>query len=431
MTVPATAHRTRDWTPLADTDPVPGDPAAIRAEAAHMRRLAQGLRDQARELRAIAHTEGLRGKYATALRDNAADLESHLRQTAERYEHVRSHLTGWATELEDLQAESLAVLRRAHACAHDADAHDAHPLRAALARLTTARDDRAALYAGRIRRACDDVIKDSVWQAVAEDVRVGLDQDWLGRFFELAGWVTTVVGVTALFLTPPGWLLDLALATTFALTAKDLLALGVGDGSWYDIGMDAVGLSTMGTGEAAAGALGRIRSATKTAAAVAAHERAASDVLRDARPELDRAYRVTARRASTNAEKSAARRARAALLATADRAGSAARLSEHAHPLPPTTPRQALPFGGDHDTASLAADINRMRTQYADNEAVLHASRRAPGWEATAKASFWVGTGIDGIDKGLGRSNLLGFKPSSDDYEHFKGRFTSTVGTGW
>ncbi len=288
-------HRPRDWSPLADYDPVPGDPATIRDEVARMRRLALALRDQARELRTIAAGEDLKGKYATTLRDGASDLELRLRQTAERYEHVHGHLTGWATELEDFQATSLTLLRRAHDTGpHRPPDDPLQPLRQALTRLTEERDERASHYAGRIRRACDDVIKDSAWEEFGDGVDAVLNDKWVERFFEAASWVVAIVGIATLFFTPAGWLVDLALDLTLMIAAKDVLALSVGEGSWFDIGMDALGFLTMATGAVAITMLERVQDATKIEAEAAAVERAVTGVLGESRPAMERTYRLPA-----------------------------------------------------------------------------------------------------------------------------------------
>lgn len=421
-------RRPYDWSPLAERDPVPGDPDAIRAEIAHLRRLARGLRDQAGELRTIASGGGLKGRYATALRGAAADLELRLRQTAERCEHVHAHLVGWATELDDFQSASLALLRRAD---HHHDDEDAATLHRSLSRLVQDRDDRADLYAGRIRRACDDVIKDSEWEELESGVTAVLDNKWASLFFESASWITTGVGLAALFLSPPGWVMDLALATTFALTAKDALAFAVGDGSWFDLGMDTVGLLSMGAGHVSAAALADIRTATKTVAEFAAEERATADALRDSRPALDRTYKITNRRGVGGPAKSAARRSRSAINNSAKAFGKAARQAERDRPMAAVNQLESLSFGGDGEVAKIHKDIGRMRSDYADHAAVRHASRRAPLWQGVAKLSFWTGTAVDGVDKGLSKSAIFPFKDSSKRYENLKGRFVSTVGTGW
>jgi hypothetical protein len=440
--------RPHDWWPLADRDPVPGDPDAIRQEAASMRRFAQALRDQAGDLRAIAAGEGLKGKYADALRDNASELEFHLRQTAERYEHVYGHLTSWAGELEDFQATSFGLLRQAWdlppagqapvpapvpapaPAAGDQD-DPLEALRQRLAGLTNHRDDRAVVYAGRIKRSCDDVIKDSPWESFENEADAVLDSDWFGRVFEAASWVVTFVGIATLFLNPAAWVVDLALGLSIVLAAKDVLAMSVGEGSWFDIGMDVIGFATMATGVTAFKALTKIKDATKIAAKAAAAEQAVENVLDESRSALGRTYRVTSRVNSSGSAKADARRVRRGILATAERAGRAAGQAEAERVGPEATQREALAFGGDREAATVCHEIDRMRGAYANHDAVWKASAGANSWKVGFKASWMVGAGSDGFDKMLGKSDLAPRKPSFKPYNDFKDRFSSVIGTGW
>ncbi|UXY29161.1 hypothetical protein [Streptomyces sp. HUAS TT20] len=53
--------RPRDWHPLADSDPVPGEPEEIRDEVKHMVQVAENLRAQANPLRGIKDDKMLYG----------------------------------------------------------------------------------------------------------------------------------------------------------------------------------------------------------------------------------------------------------------------------------------------------------------------------------------------------------------------------------
>lgn len=57
--------RPTDWQPLADSDPVPGDPAGISSEAAHLSGVAQMIQGQVAQLHKIASGQAdERGCYA-------------------------------------------------------------------------------------------------------------------------------------------------------------------------------------------------------------------------------------------------------------------------------------------------------------------------------------------------------------------------------
>ncbi|MDI5971811.1 hypothetical protein POF50_021155 [Streptomyces sp. SL13] len=406
-----------------------------------MRRTAQALRDQARELRAIATTDGrLEGAYADTLRAGAADLDHHLRQTAERYEHVHAHLTNWANELDDMQSESTVLLRRAQEessgpagapVGTHPDDDPVQPLRRSLNRLTADRDDRAAVYAARIRHACDDVIADSAWEGVEDAVGAVFQENWFNEVLEVASWTATFVGLIALFISPPAWIVGAALVLSFALIAKDVLALAVNQGSWFDISMDAAALLTMGGGKMAVDALVRIQEATKLSAEAAAAERAVAAALHDVRPVLDRTYRITNRRNTPRAAKTAARQLRLRLLAQAERLGEQAGHAESMRPMSNVTLREAFSFGGDTEVAGISKDIEYMRNEYPESSSVQQESRQRGAWQAVGRSSFWVGTGLDGVDKGIGQSQIAPLKPFSHSYMDFKNRFAVTYGTRW
>lgn len=279
--------RPHDWHPLTAGDPVPGDPAAILEEVAHIRQIAAMLRTEARDLRAIAEGHGLKGRYAEALRDGARELELRLRETAERYERVHSGLSGWAHELEEFQTQAGHVLRSARAAADAAASDDpgedsTAPHRAALAGITAQRDERARHYAARIRDEIDDTIKDSWWEGVKDAV-----DDHAGAIsfvVDAMSWVATGIALAAITMTPAGWIAGLAVWLTCGVLAGHLLLASSADGSWADVAMDVFGLLTMQVGTIALTKLRGVRDATKLAAELAAEDRAVEATARSARP---------------------------------------------------------------------------------------------------------------------------------------------------
>jgi hypothetical protein len=445
-------YRPRDWSPLAPSDPVPGDPQAIRDEARHMQDLAKSLRDQAHELKIIGHGEGLKGKYADKLRDKSNELEQHLREVAERYEHTHGYLSYWADELEGMQAESVRILRAAQATEDDTRAKAAHaqaaghppaahpdphddpmqPHHRALQALTNHRDERAGYYARKIRSASDDIIKDSPWEHVEDVVGDVLNNKWVKLFFEIASWVVTIVGLIALVLTPAGWIMALVTALTIAIAAKDLVALATGNGSWFDVGMDILGFAGVGLAGKALKTLTKMRAVTKIAAKAAAGEEAAADVMNDSRNVLDRTYRITNSRTASRAEKAAARQTRNAIKAQAQRAAEAASRAEGRAPRPEVSKREAALYGGEEKPAQMAKDIRNMQTRFADNQAVQDASKHVGCWDVTAKAAFGVPAVADATDKIFGSSDvLIPDKWSYKPYTDMKDSFTVGFGSQW
>ncbi|MEW2520134.1 hypothetical protein [Actinacidiphila alni] len=438
-----TTPRPRDWHPLADADPTPGDPEAIRAEVAHMKRLAAMLRSEAADLALIGAADGLKGGYAVKLRDESRELEVHLRETAGRYERVHGHLSGWAAELDDIQSEADRILRGARADASVSasgsasgdtapDGADADPLarhRRSLDKVETHRDLRAAHYAARIRHEINDKIKDSWWERRKNEID-GV-KGAISLVVDVMSWVATVIAIVAIFTTPAGWIAGLAVWLAVGVLAGHLLLTSAGDGSWLDIGMDVFGLLTMGVGSAALKGLKGVRDATKLAAQAAADERAAASATRASRSVLDRSSATVNRRGATKAARARARHDRNIARAAAKRAGRDAATEEAAAPMAVASQREAVFVGGDKETANLYKDVVRMRRAYPRDAGVQNSSRGAEGYKRAFQGTWIAATAVDLTDKGAGSSDLFPFKPGSERYGGVKDRFTHEVGTQW
>ncbi|MFI1094546.1 hypothetical protein [Streptomyces sp. NPDC020917] len=445
-------RRPRDWHPLAAFDPVPGDPDAILDEVAHMRQVASILRQEAKDLRVIGQGDGLKGRYADALRHGADGLEVHLRETAERYERVHGHLTGWAHALEDLQSEADRILRNAQTVAefdasddrhtkgdhHHAkgDDHDGKgdddPLaghRASLAKVVAQRDERAAHFGSLIRHEIDDKIKDSPWEWFKDRV-----DDWsatISLVVDAMSWTATVIALVALATTPAGWVAGLAVWLAVGVLAGHSLLAAAGDGSWADVAMDIFGLLTMQIGTRALAQLRSVRNATKLAAQLAAEEEAAANSARATRSVRDRTSAVVNRRGATRAERAKARHDRNIARAANLRAGEHASAQEAAAPIPEASRWETVRMGGEKESMRLHKDIVRMRSSYPNHGAVQTASEGAEGHKGRFQASWAAATAVDGWDKGAGSSDLFPRKWQYGPYGDFKGRYTREVGSSW
>ena len=106
--------RPTDWSPLADSDPVPGDPAGINGEAAHLSSVAQLIQGQVTQLRKIAtgHSDE-KGHHVEKLQSAASDTADKLDKVVGRYQKTASALTAWVPELEWAQSQSLKALAAA------------------------------------------------------------------------------------------------------------------------------------------------------------------------------------------------------------------------------------------------------------------------------------------------------------------------------
>lgn len=252
--------------------------------------VAQKLRDQARNLKAISEDDKLKGKYVKRLREDSTTLEKHMREVAGRYERVHGHLTTWANELEDFQSDADEVLRQAKEKQHEIEAEkakeakeaksgdketpepsvsgtDHDPLqsyRRRLGKITSDRDSRARHHAGKINDEIDDVIEDSWWDNVKGWFHD--NADWIKTVLDGLGWIATIAGIVAIWI--PGLnLLVLGIALLTILTRAMLVASG--DASWTDLAFDVGGLLLMGIGRGGIAALKGANKVTSTAAQTA------------------------------------------------------------------------------------------------------------------------------------------------------------------
>jgi hypothetical protein len=289
------SYRPVDWFPLADSDPVPGDPERVEQLGRHYQRVAAAISDAASKLRRIGELQGMRSEAVAAFRDRAREVAGDISRAHERYDGVGRALTGYAPELRDAQFESAAALVQARRAeedlatarrlVHAARARlDAAPAgidtvadrgdhRRALAAAEVAQDDLAAARR-RLSRAmeCRDA---AAWRALrlVEEVKDsgGLNDSWWDDWgakivqviVKVADVVAVVAGVLALFV---GWIpvIGQALAAilgTVALVASVVSLLGTitlaatGDGEWSEVACSALGVLSFGVGRAAVGAL--------------------------------------------------------------------------------------------------------------------------------------------------------------------------------
>ena len=282
------------WQPLGlDADPVPGDPAAISAEAAHLASVARTIDGQIAALHKIASDGTEIGRHADKIRLTAHSLAGSLQTVATRYSLVSSALSGWVPDLEEAQSLSIQALNQAegpytalnrafalpasaslkplqmqqdisnHQSAMRRAQGELDAAQAVLTRAISLRDTQAAYWAGRISQASNDSLTDheSLWGEIS------------GGFDELVGAVAweirdvstvlevlaTVAGIAAFIIAQfvpgldvavDGLVLGAFLATGVAAGGRAALAAS-GNGSWRDFAFDAVALASFGVGRAA------------------------------------------------------------------------------------------------------------------------------------------------------------------------------------
>lgn len=193
-----------DWSPLAGSDPVPGDPGRVSSTGTRCRNAAAEIRQQVAALRRLSTADGWEAEAAEAFRSAGNDAAGKLEQAEARYATVAGALLAYAPALEAAQDRSLAALLEAQAAELEAsvaavaaptgslpanatpeqqDARVASERRAGAAadaaadRMRVAfrmladaqadRDQAARTAADRIREVVnDDGLKDSRWEKV-------------------------------------------------------------------------------------------------------------------------------------------------------------------------------------------------------------------------------------------------------------------------
>ncbi|NNN37765.1 hypothetical protein HLK59_47105 [Streptomyces sp. S3(2020)] len=430
-------RRPVDWHPLAEKDPVPGDPEDIRDEVRRMKDLASTLRDQARILRKAADGDALTGKYADKIRDKSGDLEKHFRETAARYERVVGDLGNWANELEDFQERADGVLRAAkqadeeHAAevrkkeaaakndgtgGKDGDKKSSEesdptshlaPYHKQLNQVISERDSRAQYYAGNIGADISDIIKDSTWENFKDGVHEHAGT--IKSVVEALSWAATAIGIIALLFTPVGWVATAIMWTTLGLTAlvgagHTLLALS-GDGSWTDVAMDVFALATLGMGSVAMKGVKAATTALKTASRSARFQR--YENLRKLLHKNVMRYGADSVRGSK------------AVRALQSLRGIGARETR------PVVTRVERLLGGDGEVVSASKFAKAMRDQFGGNASVRAAADATDKAVRNFRSNYLAASVVDLGDKAGEKG------PYADQYGDAKDVLTREVGSRW
>lgn len=282
------------WKPLGlDADPVPGNPARISEEAAHLAREAEVISQQVATLRQIAANGTEVGQHATVIRSKAGDLAGQLDILAVRYRKVSSILQGWIPDLEKAQAMSIQALDQAEGPYaklnqtvalpsgsnltaqqkrqvqdyHNAMSQAQSELNDALALLnhaTTLRDNSGGHTASLINNACNDGMRDhhSFWGDItgwmssawhwAEGAANWVADHWVSILKDLCTVleaIATILAIIALFIPGLDIIVILGIAVTALALAGRFTLAATGHGSWMDVALDAFALLTFGAGK--------------------------------------------------------------------------------------------------------------------------------------------------------------------------------------
>lgn len=446
--------RPTDWTPLAETDPVPGEPEEISRESKRLAEMAAEMRSQIQRLQAIGNDDTLVGQYADTLRTAATDLAGRLEKTDGRYHEVSGELRAWGPELEHAQDLSVRALHRAK----EAEAQRASALAAmpetppggpppTTAEMAAQRHAQAALdeaardlamarrqleeavefaqthgkrHAERIRAATEDEIDDTLWSDFQDVVRD--NADWIKEALKWIGRVGLALSVIALCFTGVGTIAVLAAgATAVSLLGHTALAASE-KGSWTAVGLDVLALATFGAGKFAARGLRIARAMTRSAAAGGARSAARSGVLRRTFANRNVARSVLSSRTTTAAQRSQARTYLDETWAAVRREGDRAAREVIEEPLPTVTRKKVWKAGDNPAAARDYEDIIRLRNMFPGDEAVQHASRHAEAWRATSYGAYTSDLAVTG---GNAAKEII------EDVTERNSHFTKQRGSQW
>ena len=106
-------NRPSDWQHLTESDPVPGDPYEVAILTARLRRTAQAIQDQVRQLRSMCSDEFWDSNAGAAFRENAHETAGKLDRVFDRYDQAAVALSRYQPELQAAQDTSLDALRSA------------------------------------------------------------------------------------------------------------------------------------------------------------------------------------------------------------------------------------------------------------------------------------------------------------------------------
>lgn len=294
------------WYPLAPSDPVPGDPAAVQSAGVRYAHMAVTITATARQLRTLTDADGTVSEAVDAIREKAETVAGDIERAHDRYHGVGLALQTYATALAAAQAEADAALADAKAAQErvdqanaaitlaqrrldglsDEDADDEARARYQSQR-TSARNERddaeIALIAARTRLDAAVAERDSAAEiAIAQIEEIpsdGLDDGWWEDWgsdvahgvSEVFGNLAAGFGVAALVLSwvpvvGPALGIIAAGLGAVALVADVFIAFNEGGAeAWTNVALGVVGLVTFGAGQA----IGRSARALSTTASSA------------------------------------------------------------------------------------------------------------------------------------------------------------------
>ncbi len=97
--------RPKDWSPLYDSDPVPGDPDEVARLGKKLRAMADEIDRQARNIKALSSVDGWNSEAGRAFHETAGDTAGRLKKAYDRYDEASAAL---GTKVIDGESEEYA-----------------------------------------------------------------------------------------------------------------------------------------------------------------------------------------------------------------------------------------------------------------------------------------------------------------------------------
>ena len=201
------SRRPTDWSPLAGSDPVPGDPDEVERAARSLADMAEEITRQTANLTRLATAEGWDAEAGRTFADSAGELSGQLGKAHGRYATAAGALRGYAPELRHAQSVADAALAEAKQAQVSVDANrppDYPPAGSPTAAEVSAERQRQYAYEEGVdalnaaRRKLTDATdhRDEHAGRAARTIRNNIDQDGLkGSWWdEITNWVFLAQG---------------------------------------------------------------------------------------------------------------------------------------------------------------------------------------------------------------------------------------------
>lgn len=271
--------------------PLDGSPEEVRVQGQAYTRMAEDVVRAAQDLRAtIADADAHESEAMDALGERVDDVLPQLEKIRHRYDVAGAALTAYAFALESAQRVAAQaalsrdsviddarreVYRLEQQAAEPQDEGEvpatASPLDEYVGALQVAhRDWVSAVEDAQVaaERARDEIseavdadgLTDSTWDSLSSWVSDNIAT--LSIIKDVVGGLAAIVGVAAIFFPV---LEPLAVGLALGALAFSTLFASTGNGSWFDVGLDAVGVLTLGVGMAAGSAVRTARFALTSA----------------------------------------------------------------------------------------------------------------------------------------------------------------------